>query len=353
MTAWLELAQVSFAVGRTQILRAVDLAVEKGECLALLGPSGCGKTTTLRAIAGFVVPDAGTVRLGGRIITALRPHRRNIGLVFQDFALFPHMTVRENVAYGLRRRGVARDEAERRVGEMLETVKLDGMAARLPHELSGGQKQRVALARALVIRPDILLLDEPLGALDRLLRDAMQVELKRLQRRFGIATVIVTHDQEEALALSDRVALMFEGRIADVGRPADIYRRPGTRQVMEFLGTANVLSGTVIEASGGAVGVDCGGWIVRARSEEFGAGRKVRVAIRPEYLRLGPGENEIAAEVAEFVYKGTHSELYLRTASGHDLTARWHADRGDDAPPPKGAPLRLSFRAEDVRLFAD
>lgn len=353
MTAWLELSGVSFAVGRTQILRAVDLTVAKGECLALLGPSGCGKTTTLRAIAGFVVPDAGEVRLGGRTITSLRPYQRNIGLVFQDFALFPHMTVRENVAYGLRRRGVERAEAERRIGEMLETVKLDGMAARLPHELSGGQKQRVALARALVIRPDILLLDEPLGALDRLLRDAMQVELKRLQRRFGIATVIVTHDQEEALALSDRVALMFEGRIADIGRPAEIYRRPATRQVMEFLGTANVLAGTVIAADGDGVRVDCEGWIVRAKGAGFASGGAVRVAIRPEYVRLGPGENEIAAEVAEFVYKGTHCELYLRTATGHDLAARWHAQGGDDQPPAKGATLALSFRAEDVRLFAE
>jgi len=212
--ARLKLDHVTVHLGGAEILRRLSLTVEDGECVALLGPSGCGKTTTLRTVAGFVDPSSGDVRIGGQSVLDMPPHKRNIGLVFQDFALFPHMTASENVAYGLEMRGLPREEIRQRVTEALDTVQLDHLAERWPSELSGGQRQRVALARAIVIRPDMLLLDEPLGALDRKLRDAMQVELKQLQRQLGITTIIVTHDQEEALSLANRVAVMFDGVLA-------------------------------------------------------------------------------------------------------------------------------------------
>jgi ABC-type Fe3+/spermidine/putrescine transport system ATPase subunit len=214
----------------------IDLIVEPGEFFSLLGPSGCGKTTTLRMIAGFEAADEGRVVVGGRDLTHVPVHHRDMGMVFQSYALFPHRTVAENVAFGLRMRGVARPEMAARVASALAQVKLEGYEARRPAELSGGQQQRVALARAIVIRPPVLLCDEPLGALDRKLRQAMQVELKELQRALGVTLVFVTHDQEEALAMSDRIGVMNSGRLEQVGAPADIYDRPRTRFVAEFIG---------------------------------------------------------------------------------------------------------------------
>ena len=218
--ARLELDRIAVTLGGNRILHGVSLDVADGECVALLGPSGCGKTTTLRAIAGFTPVSSGEIRIAGRSVLGLPPHKRNLGLVFQDYALFPHMNVTENIGYGLRMRGVDRGTIAKRVEEALSLVRLGEMAERYPARLSGGQRQRVALARALVIKPDILLLDEPLGALDRKLRDAMQVELKRIHREVGVTTIIVTHDQEEALSLADRVAVMFAGDIREVERPA-------------------------------------------------------------------------------------------------------------------------------------
>src|SRR3954449_3679834 len=241
----------------------VDLDVRNGEFLALLGPSGCGKTTTLRLIAGFEEPTDGEIEIGGRSAAGIPPHRRDVNTVFQQYALFPHMTVLDNVAYGLKQRKVAKDKRRRRAAEALELVRLTGRQTARPAELSGGMQQRVALARALVLRPKVLLLDEPLGALDKKLRDAMQIELKRIQRDVGITFIVVTHDQEEAMAMADRIAVMNEGRIDQLGGPSEIYDRPATPFVADFIGDMNHLEGTlerdgdrlVCEGAGGGVGL--------------------------------------------------------------------------------------------------
>src|SRR5215218_6025657 len=233
--------------GTTRVVDGIELVVEPGEFFSLLGPSGCGKTTTLRMIAGFEEPDEGRVVIGGRDLTHVPVHHRDMGMVFQSYALFPHRTVAENVAFGLRMRKVAKPEADARVAAALAQVKLEGYEERRPAELSGGQQQRVALARAIVIRPPVLLCDEPLGALDRKLRQAMQVELKELQRALGVTLVFVTHDQEEALAMSDRIGVMNAGRLEQVGAPAEIYDRPRTRFVAEFIGEINLIEGTVMD----------------------------------------------------------------------------------------------------------
>lgn len=320
--ARLDIEGIEVTLGGSRVLHGVSLDVAEGDCVALLGPSGCGKTTTLRAIAGFVPVSAGDIRIAGRSVRGLPPHRRNLGLVFQDYALFPHMSVAENVGYGLRMRGVARGEIGARVEEALSLVRLDGFGDRPPARLSGGQRQRVALARALVIRPDILLLDEPLGALDRKLRDAMQVELKRIRREVGITTIIVTHDQEEALSLADRVAVMFSGSIVEVDRPAELYARPRSREVMDFLGHANqwpsaVLPGAALRLPGGAT--------APLPPHADATPRSCRAAIRPEHVAVleePQGAGAIPAEVLEVVYKGAHAEIYVRAADGTALSAR-------------------------------
>ena len=259
------------------MLRDCDLDVLKGEVMTLLGPSGCGKTTLLRTIAGFVVPDAGSVSIGGRDVTLYPPNRRAVGMVFQHYALFPHMTVFGNVAYGLRVRRLGRGEIERRVRAALELVELTGLADRWPAQLSGGQQQRVALARVLVLEPAVLLLDEPFGALDAKLRQAMQVDLRRLVRRLGITTVFVTHDQDEALTLSDRIAVMRAGVIEQVGTPLEIYDRPASAYVADFVGLSNLLAG---EARDGRIELGPGFVVPTDRSG------RVTVVIRPEHLAV-------------------------------------------------------------------
>jgi len=357
--ALVELQNVNFSVGQTHILKDVSLRVEDGECLALLGPSGCGKTTTLRSIAGFIVPTAGDVRIAGHSVLRLKPHKRNTGLVFQDYALFPHMKVAENVAYGLARRRVSKEQAKRRVAEILKIVRMDGMEERFPHEMSGGQRQRVALARALVIQPDVLLLDEPLGALDRLLRDQMQVELKRIQRELGITTIIVTHDQEEALSLSDRIAVMFDGRIVETATPESLYARPDTERVMAFLGSSNMFEGTVTGVSDRLLEADCGGTRLTAAASPaiagVGPGDRVQLAVRPDNMVLYAAPptasgNLVSGTVQETVYKGTHTEVYLATEKGVELLARWHP-LGGDAAPVKGSIAYVGFNPENVLVF--
>lgn len=326
--ARLDISQLCFSVGTTDILRNVDLSVEEGECLALLGPSGCGKTTTLRCIAGFVAPTAGEISLNGASLLGRPTHKRNVGLVFQDYALFPHMNVADNVAYGLKRRGVAAGERRARTGAVLDLVQLKGLEDRTPNQLSGGQQQRVALARALVVEPDVLLLDEPLGALDRRLRDQMQIELKRIQRESGITTIIVTHDQEEALSLSDRIAVMLDGRIEETGTPAGLYRRPRSRAVMEFLGASNILEGVVEAQDGGLTSVRVGETCVLQAVVQLPPGANLRVGVRPERITIGhdvPADtgNHLTGRVLEAVYKGTHAELYVEVAGIAPLLVRW------------------------------
>ena len=280
-----ELESITHRFGPTTAVDDVSLAVEAGELVALLGPSGCGKTTLLRIIGGFIVPTAGSVRVDGRAIDHLPVSRRDIGIVFQNYALFPHMTVYENVAYGLRARHAPRTELRERVARMLATVQLEGLRDRVPRQLSGVQQQRVALARALAVEPRILLLDEPFGALDKNLRLDMQIEVKRLQRQFGITAILVTHDQEEAMSLADRIAVMNRGRVEQFASPVEIYDRPRTLFVNSFVGTANLLAGTIVSRDGAmlTVTLDAGATLTLPGSLD---GRRVIVSARPENLRL-------------------------------------------------------------------
>ncbi|MBY0232728.1 MAG: ABC transporter ATP-binding protein [Gemmataceae bacterium] len=256
----LELGGVSHSYGATPSLRGVSLAVERGRFLSLLGPSGCGKTTLLKIVGGYLAPSEGAVRLDGLDATRLPPERRNVGMVFQSYALFPHLSVRRNVAFGLEVRGVDREEMRRRVDAMLSRVGLLGLADRMPSQLSGGQQQRVALARALAVEPAVLLLDEPFASLDRHLREALRDELRQLQRATGVATVLVTHDHEEALALSDAVGVMQGGRLLQAGTPEEVYRRPSTEFVARFLGEANIIEGDLVRPE----------WIVVGEGDEAG-----------------------------------------------------------------------------------
>jgi putative spermidine/putrescine transport system ATP-binding protein len=350
--ARLEIDGIEVTLGGNRVLHGVSLDVADGECVALLGPSGCGKTTTLRAISGFAAVSAGDIRIGGRSVRGLPPHRRNLGLVFQDYALFPHMTVAENIGYGLRMRGMARGEVAARVDGALALVRLDGFGDRPPTRLSGGQRQRVALARALVIRPDILLLDEPLGALDRKLRDAMQVELKRIRREVGITTIIVTHDQEEALSLADRVAVMAEGRIIEIGPPAALYARPRSLGVLDFLGDANVWMTEVLPSTGVRLP---GGAMLPLPQDADPTPRRCRAAIRPEHvavLTTAPEHGAIPAEVQEVVYKGAHAELYARASDGTALSARLAAGAMVSQPAP-GDRVWLRPDPAEVLLFQE
>jgi spermidine/putrescine transport system ATP-binding protein len=291
----------------------VSLAIEPGNFFALLGPSGCGKTTTLRMIGGFEEPTAGTVHLGEREVTGLPPYKRDVNTVFQSYALFPHLSIFENVAFGLRRRGHKGLDVKRRVGEILELVDLGGLEKRKPRQLSGGQQQRVALARALVNSPRVLLLDEPLGALDLKLRKQMQLELKRIQHDVGITFVHVTHDQEEAMTMADRIAVMNEGRIEQLGTPAELYEGPRTSFVARFLGVSNLLAG---EADGsGAVRLSDG---TRVQAPALGGRRgPVAVGIRPEKIRLGSADvNVLTGEVKERSYVGVSTQYIVGTPAG-------------------------------------
>jgi spermidine/putrescine ABC transporter ATP-binding subunit len=295
---------------------ALDLAVLEGEFLSLLGPSGCGKTTTLNLIAGFVEPTAGRVFIDGEDVTGRPPHLRGLGVVFQSYALFPHLTVFENVAFGLRERRVTGDEIGRRVTEALALVRLEGRERQRPAQLSGGMQQRVALARALVYRPRVLLLDEPLAALDKRLREEMRDELRAIQRAVGITTVFVTHDQAEALGLSDRIAVMQGGRIEQLGAPREIYERPATRFVADFIGASTMLRGRAVSSE--LVAVTEGVTLRVGSGRALKAGAAVELAIRPERVRLAaaPGDNVLEAEIDALVYQGAQTELTAKLGDG-------------------------------------
>ncbi len=298
---------VSKQFGETVVLREVSLRVARGEFVTLLGPSGCGKTTLIRIIAGLEVADAGRVVLSGEDITTRPAHRRPVNTVFQDYALFPHLTVYENVAFGLRSRGTPRDEVKRRVGAALEMLRLDGLATRRPHQLSGGQKQRVALARALVNEPEVLLLDEPMSALDAKLRAEVRLELRRLQRELCKTFLLVTHDQDEAMTVSDRIFVMRGGQIEQFGPPAEVYEHPHTRFVAEFLGAANLLRGTAAEEG---VQTELGLLATRERP----AWTQGTLAIRPERIRIvpqAPAANGVRGRIREAVYRGDHVDFFV------------------------------------------
>jgi spermidine/putrescine transport system ATP-binding protein len=310
-----------------QAVRRLDLRIAQGEFFSLLGPSGCGKTTTMRMIAGFEEPTGGTVFLDGRDVTRVSPNKRDVNMVFQSYALFPHLSAYQNVAFGLERKKVGKSEIKRRAGEIMEIVSLTGMEQRSPREMSGGQQQRVALARALVNRPRALLLDEPLGALDLKLRQQMQVELKRIQREVGITFVYVTHDQGEALTMSDRIAVMDAGRIDQLGTPREIYERPATRFVAGFIGTSNLLDGTVDSVTDGVAVLSYGEGerVLVPVNGSTATGDELEVSVRPEKIDLsqqapeGAGISVLTGVVTEVVYHGTSTNYTVKTSAGPDL----------------------------------
>ncbi|MFL5008548.1 MAG: ABC transporter ATP-binding protein [Microvirga sp.] len=332
--------------GGVVAVAGVELTVEPGEFFSLLGPSGCGKTTTLRMIAGFEAPDEGRVVIGGRDLTHVPVHHRDMGMVFQSYALFPHRTVAENVAFGLRMRKVAKHEANARVAAALAQVKLEGYEERRPAELSGGQQQRVALARAIVIRPPVLLCDEPLGALDRKLRQAMQVELKELQRALGVTLVFVTHDQEEALAMSDRIGVMNAGRLEQVGAPAEIYDRPRTRFVAEFIGEINMIEGAI--SSGRFVAADGRGLPAPAAGDGPAA-----LALRPEKLRIvAAGAGVIDGVVSDASFLGDQVLYSVALGDGRRILVK-EGNPGTGALRRNGAGVGLRWEAQDAAILRD
>ena len=329
---------VAKSFGPVPVLSDITTHFAPGSFTSLLGPSGSGKTTLLRIVAGFVAPDQGSVRIGDRDVTQVPVWGRNIGMMFQSYALFPHMSVARNVAFGLERRGIKGAEARAQVDQALEMVRLTGFGDRAPKQLSGGQQQRVALARALVIKPSVLLLDEPLSALDRRLRQEMQVELLRIQRETGLTTIFVTHDQEEALTLSDRIAILDKGRIVQSGRPADIYEHPETRFAAEFLGDSNFLSGKV---SGGAV-VLADGTRVHSAHPLPPEGATATLAIRPEKMELSDtAPNRLTARITTVIYAGPVLSYLLETPDGTKLKL-FQANR-DGTVLPQGATVSLGW----------
>ncbi|MEJ8570638.1 ABC transporter ATP-binding protein [Microbaculum marinum] len=339
---------VSKLFGSFRALDDVSIEFDDGGFYGLLGPSGSGKTTLLRLIAGFEYPDAGAITIGGESVERRPAEKRDVGMMFQSYALFPNMNVFANVAFGLTVRGVPSGEIRTRVGEALELVKLAGLEKRRTHELSGGQRQRVALARAIVIRPRVLLLDEPLSALDKALRTGMQIELKRIQREIGITTIFVTHDQEEALTLSDRIGVLRDGRLIQEGAPRDIYERPRTAFAATFLGDANLFEGTV---EGDAIRLDDGP-PVRTDDPLPAGGTRVTIAVRPERMTVSAGSpaaggarNEIGARVDEAIFAG-NSLTYMLTHGARSV--RVFAQNTGAEPVAAGAPVRVSWNPADT-----
>ena len=344
--AAIELRSLRKRYGAAIAVASVDLRIDEGEMVALVGPSGCGKTTVLRMIAGLIEPDEGKVLIGGADVTRTPVHKRNLGLVFQSYALFPHLTVFENVAFGLRRRGVAEPDLTRRVGSVLELVQLGALTARYPKQLSGGQQQRVALARSVVTEPSVLLLDEPLSNLDASLRDEMRVELRRLQQRLGITTVFVTHDQQEALTLADRLAVMRAGRIEQIGSPQDVYERPSSSFVAGFVGRSNMFD---VEATPAGL---CGpGGIPLLAASDPPRGTRLRAALRHEKLRLDgtppDGTNIFPAEVLLRAFAGAQAQYVLRLDAGPE----WQAEGPAHPTIPQGARVTVWFAPEDLILL--
>ncbi|MFG1345946.1 ABC transporter ATP-binding protein [Xanthobacter autotrophicus DSM 431] len=334
--------------GAARVLDGVDLSMARGEFVSLLGPSGCGKTTLLRIVAGLMAPDRGRVVLDGQDITRRPPHKRDVGVVFQSYALFPHLDVRANVAFGLKARGVPAARIGPAVERLLSLVRMEAYADRSVKALSGGQQQRVAVARALVVGPKLLLLDEPFSALDRKLREAMQIDLKRILREVGTTAVFVTHDQDEALAMSDRIAVMAGGRIEHLGTPEEIYERPATAFAFSFVGLSTRLPGHVSAAAGGEVVVDTAVGQVRAKAN-FLPGSPVLVGVRPERMVVGNAlANRIVAPLADVVFKGARVQLLFHAPEGAEIVVE-----AAHLPPgaASGYESILSFAVEDTLVY--
>ncbi|MFE6755076.1 ABC transporter ATP-binding protein [Streptomyces sp. NPDC057684] len=344
MASGIRFDQVSVAYGANTVLHSLDLTVEPGEVMALLGPSGSGKTTALRAVAGFVRPASGRVLIGDRDVTDLPPHRRGIGMVVQQYALFPHLRVEDNVAFGLKAQKVARAEIPARVTEALEMTGMASYAKRYPRELSGGQQQRVAIARALAIRPGVLLLDEPLSALDAQLRSGMLAELARLHRELpDVSILYVTHDQVEALTLADRIAVMDKARLQDCGTPQELYRRPRTEFTASFVGNANLLPVQV-----GSGSVSFAGALLKVPTGDVASGVSATLCVRPHLVGLGDGPNALTGSVSEVQWRGSTHRLYV-DVDGHRLKADLRELR---TPPALGDEVTVHFAPEDAVLLS-
>ena len=355
--SYVELRGLIKRYGQTPAVDDVSLSVHKGEFFSLLGPSGCGKTTTLRIIAGFVGPDAGDVEIGGELVTRLPPERRGLGIVFQNYAIFPHMHVYDNIAFGLRMRKIPRQEIGKRVGAALAQVGLSGYETRYQRQLSGGEQQRVALARVLITEPSILLLDEPLSALDKKLREEMKYWIKELQHQLAITTIYVTHDQGEALTMSNRIAVMNRGKVIQVGSPEDIYERPINRFVTEFIGESNIIKARVAAVNAADCTLRIGEFRVRAPMREgIAVDREVALAVRPEQIRLGEeaeasGGNQIRARVIDSTYQGPFIRFRLDLA-GQTVVAE-RPNRAQATSLATGSEIAVSWQSEATEILPE
>ncbi len=350
----IELSKLTKQFAEVTAVAGIDLHIPGGEFFSLLGPSGCGKTTTLRMIAGFEQPTSGQILLDGTDVAYTPPHHRNVNTVFQNYALFPHLNVYDNIAFGLRRARRPKAEIRERVGKALELVQLPGYEKRKPSQLSGGQQQRVALARALILNPAVLLLDEPLGALDAKLRKALQIELKSLQQEVGITFLYVTHDQEEALTMSDRLAVMNAGHVEQVGAPQDVYEDPHTLFVADFLGVSNLMEARVVSTSTDTCKVALDGYELETRGTERDVSGAAKIVIRPERIELeehgASGQNRIPGMVERLVYVGSAVQVIVRAATGEALQALVQ-NKGAALPFEQGTPVQLHLPPEAVRLL--
>jgi mannopine transport system ATP-binding protein len=348
--------------GAVWAVRETALEIGAGEFVSIVGPSGSGKTTLLTMIAGFEAPTAGSILVGDQDVTAFAPNRRNIGMVFQKYALFPHMTVRQNLEFPLKMRRLARGaDARKRVDAMLELVQLGALQHRYPNQLSGGQQQRVAVARALVFDPPVILMDEPLGALDKKLREAMQFEIKRIQERIGATVVYVTHDQEEALTMSDRVAVMHKGRLEQIGTPSDLYANPDNAFVADFVGSINFMPGIICSKDTMAISVNVGRAIIQVHASKgqsgchYELGAAVRIAARPEHITITPCRDQdhqsLSGTIETVVFAGASKTALVRLHAFPDLVLRADVPSNLQSPPERGSQVALAFAPEALRVF--
>lgn len=349
---FLSIRSVRKSFGATTVVQDFNLDVAPGEFISFLGPSGCGKTTVLRMIAGFETPTSGEIVVAAKDVTRLRPNQRNIGMVFQAYALFPNLTVAQNVGFGLRVAGMARADIDARVKEMLALIKLPEFGDRFPYQLSGGQQQRVALARALAPKPKLLLLDEPLSALDAKVRVSLRDEIRLIQKNLGITTIFVTHDQEEALSISDRIVVMYGGKAEQVGSPFEIYNRPRTKFVANFVGTLNVLEGTVGDAAAGTVTLASGTVALPGGLDGARNGEAISLALRPEAISLGEREGadtRLAGKIADVHFLG--SVIRVKVAVGGSVVSLDTFNNPSSPPPEIGQPTEISFAASDLLVL--
>jgi putative spermidine/putrescine transport system ATP-binding protein len=349
---FLSIQNVRKAFGATTVVQDFNLDVERGEFVSFLGPSGCGKTTMLRIVAGFEEPSAGMVMVGGKDVTNLKPNQRDIGMVFQAYALFPNLTVAQNIGFGLKVAGVPRAESDARVAEMLSIIKLPEFGDRYPYQLSGGQQQRVALARALAPKPKLLLLDEPLSALDAKVRVSLREEIRSIQKKLGITTIFVTHDQEEALSMSDRIVVMYGGKAEQVGTPFEIYNKPATRFVASFVGTLNILEGTVSDPASGTVSINGSEIALKRALDGKAAGDEISLALRPEAISVGnhPGRDaSIAGEISDVSFLG--SVIRVRVGVGKNAVSLDTFNSPATPPPVVGETANIRFAASDLLVL--